>query len=305
MRYSFRVLAGSQRLPYVTRVRIRGQLCRAARCRAGQFFCGVKVIRVISANLNGVRSAAKKGFFDWLEKQQADFVCVQELKAQQADMDARLCAPAALHGCFHFAMRRGYSGVGIYTRHAPDEVRTGFGVAEFDDEGRYVEVRRGALSVVSVYVPSGSSGEERQAAKYRFMDAFFEHLRALRSQGREIVVCGDWNIAHREIDLKNWKSNQKNSGFLPEERAWFGRVLDELGWVDVFRRLYPEEGEGGYTWWSNRGQAWAKNVGWRLDYQLATPQLAAQARAAAVYRDERFSDHAPLTVDYDYAPHGG
>lgn len=255
-------------------------------------------MRVISANLNGVRSAAKKGFLDWMLAQCADFVCVQELKAQETDMSPEMSAPQGWRGYFHYAQQRGYSGVGVYMRSVPDTVVTGIGVPEFDDEGRYVEVRTGNLSVVSVYVPSGSSGEVRQAAKYRFMDAFFEHLRGLMASGRDVVVCGDWNIAHREIDLKNWKSNQKNSGFLPEERAWFGRVLDELGWADVYRRLYPDAGETCYTWWSNRGQAWAKNVGWRLDYQLATPALAARAQSASVYKETRFSDHAPLTVEY-------
>jgi exodeoxyribonuclease-3 len=150
--------------------------------------------------------------------------------------------------------------------------------------------------VVSLYLPSGSSGEERQAVKFKFMAAFLPHLRELRASGREVIVCGDWNIAHKEIDLKNWRGNKKNSGFLPEERAWLTRVFDEVGFVDVFRVLHPEL--EAYTWWSNRGQAWAKNVGWRIDYQIATPGMAQSARAASIYKDERFSDHAPLTVDY-------
>ena len=257
-------------------------------------------MRIISANLNGIRSAATKGFFDWLPAQQADFVCVQELKAQEADMRPEFRACAGLAGHFHYAEKKGYSGVGLYTRPVADEVIVGLGNAEFDAEGRYVEVRRGNLSVISLYQPSGSSSPERQEAKFRFMEAFYPHLQALINSGREIVVCGDWNIAHREIDLKNWKSNQKNSGFLPEERAWMTRLFDELGWVDVYRALYPQHEGEAYTWWSNRGQAWAKNVGWRIDYQIATPGIAAKAQAAFVYKDQRFSDHAPLIVDYDW-----
>ena len=258
-------------------------------------------MRIISANLNGIRSAASKGFFDWLPAQQADFVCVQELKAQDADMRPEFRACDGLTGHFHYAEKKGYSGVGLYTRHAPDEVIVGLGNAEFDAEGRYLEVRRGNLSVISLYQPSGSSSPERQEAKFRFLEAFYPHLDALIQTGREVVVCGDWNIAHREIDLKNWKSNQKNSGFLPEERAWMTKLFDALGWVDVYRRLYPEQGAEAYTWWSNRGQAWANNVGWRIDYQIATPGIAQTARAASVYKDQRFSDHAPLIVEYDYA----
>lgn len=260
------------------------------------------MLRIISLNLNGIRSATRKGALEWLATPQAaaDIVCLQELKAQQADMAADMLAPAGYQGYFHYAEKKGYSGVGLYTRHQPDAVIEGLGIAHIDAEGRYLEVRFGNLSVISLYLPSGSSGEPRQAAKFDFMEHFFPRLAELRQSGREIVLCGDWNIAHREIDLKNWKSNQKNSGFLPEERAWLSRVLDELGWVDVYRRLYPEATGDAYTWWSNRGQAWAKNVGWRIDYQMATPGIAALARAASVYKDQRFSDHAPLIVDYEF-----
>lgn len=259
------------------------------------------MLRVITANLNGVRSAERKGFFDWMPAQQADFVCVQELKAQAADMTGATSTPAGLGGHFHYAEKKGYSGVGIYTRHAPERVVEGLGVAEFDAEGRYIELQYPGLSVISVYLPSGSSGDVRQEAKFRFMALFLPHLAALRNAGREVVLCGDWNIAHKEIDLRNWKSNQKNSGFLPEERAWLTRVFDEQGWVDVYRHLHPDTTDEAYTWWSNRGQAWAKNVGWRLDYQIATPTLARTAQATTIYKAERFSDHAPLTVDYDFA----
>jgi exodeoxyribonuclease-3 len=259
-------------------------------------------MRIISANLNGIRSAATKGFFDWLPAQRADVVCVQELKAQAADLKPEHARCDGLSGAFHYAEKKGYSGVGIYTRQAPQRVVEGLGVPEFDLEGRYIEADYGHLAVISLYQPSGSSSEERQQAKFRFMEQFFPHLERLMKSGREIVICGDWNIAHQEIDLKNWKSNQKNSGFLPEERAWMTRLFDELGWVDVYRALHPHHAGEAYTWWSNRGQAWAKNVGWRIDYQIATPGIAAKATAASVYKDQRFSDHAPLIVDYDYAP---
>jgi len=256
-------------------------------------------LRIITLNLNGIRSAASKGFFDWLPTQNADIVCVQELKAQAADLTPAMAAPDGWRGYFHHAEKKGYSGVGIYARRAPDRVVEGLGIADIDAEGRYLRCDFGDLSVVSLYLPSGSSGEERQAAKFRFMERFAPQLRALRESGREIVLCGDWNIAHREIDLKNWRGNRKNSGFLPEERDWLSGVFDHIGWVDVFRRLHPEVTEEAYTWWSNRGQAWAKNVGWRIDYQIATPGIAATARRSAIWKETRFSDHAPLLIDYD------
>jgi exodeoxyribonuclease-3 len=256
------------------------------------------MLKIISANLNGVRSATKKGFFEWMTKQKADAVCVQELKAQAADMSEEMLAPPGYYGYFHYAEKKGYSGVGIYCRKKPDAVVIGFGNKEFDDEGRYVQCDFGNLSIISVYCPSGSSSEERQQAKFRFMELFLPHLEVLSKSGREIVICGDWNIAHKEIDLKNWKGNLKNSGFLPEERAWLSRVFDELNLVDVFRRVDQRAEQ--YTWWSNRGQAWAKNVGWRIDYHVATAGVAGNAKAVAIYKDERFSDHAPLTIEYDH-----
>ena len=255
-------------------------------------------MRVISLNLNGIRSACSKGMLDWLAQQQADVVCLQELKAQDADLKPEMRKPHGFTGYFHYAEKKGYSGVGIYTRYEPESVVEGLGIAEFDSEGRYIELQFGKLSVISVYLPSGSSSDERQIVKYRFMDAFLPHLEQLRASGREVIICGDWNIAHKEIDLKNWRGNRKNSGFLPEEREWLTRVFDEVGFVDVFRALHPEL--EAYTWWSNRGQAWAKNVGWRIDYQIATPDVARTARVASIYRNERFSDHAPLTIDYDW-----
>ncbi len=257
-------------------------------------------MRIITLNLNGIRSAGRKDFFKWMTRQRADVVCVQELKAQAADLSAGMRGPGSFKGYFHHAEKKGYSGVGLYCRREPDRVVEGIGRRDIDAEGRYLRADFGPLSVISVYLPSGSAGEHRQKIKFHFMDHFFPYLRNLAAEGREILLCGDWNIAHREIDLRNWRANQKNSGFLPEERAWLTSVFDELGWVDVYRRLHPDATGAAYTWWSNRGRAWAKNVGWRIDYHVATPKLAATAKRAAIYKKQRFSDHAPLTIDYDY-----
>ncbi len=257
--------------------------------------------RLVTLNLNGIRSAANKGFVDWATQAGADCMGVQELKAQAADVAGRFDTVAGMQGHFHFAEKKGYSGVGIYSRKTPTEVIVGLGQADFDAEGRYVEARfdtaQRNLSIISCYFPSGSSGDERQAVKFRFLDHVYPHLLALKAE-REFILVGDINIAHQQIDLKNWKGNLKNSGFLPEERGWMTRLLDEAGLVDVFRTLNPRPEQ--YTWWSNRGQARANNVGWRLDYHLATPGMAALARREAIYLDQRFSDHAPLTVDYDF-----
>ena len=264
-------------------------------------------MKIITANLNGIRSAASKGFFEWLQAQQADALGVQEIKAQADVVEGTYSQVAGLAGHFHCAEKKGYSGVGLYTRAEPSDVRVGLGVPEFDAEGRWIEKRFDQpgrkLSLISCYFPSGSSGEERQQAKFRFLDAMAPHLAALRAE-REFILLGDVNIAHQEIDLKNWKGNLKNSGFLPEERAWMTQLLGsdkgQGGLVDVYRHLHPREEAAAYTWWSNRGQAWANNVGWRIDYHLATPALAATARQASVYKAQRFSDHAPLSIDYDF-----
>ena len=255
------------------------------------------MLRIISANLNGIRSATSKGLFPWLEKQHADVICLQELKAQASDMTREMLQPDGLFGYFHYAEKKGYSGVGIYSKKQPDAIIEGLGIADIDAEGRYIEAQFGNLSVISVYLPSGSSGEERQAVKFSFMARFYPHLQKLHASGREVVICGDWNIAHQEIDLKNWKGNKKNSGFLPEERAWMTQLLND-GWVDTYRMLYPDATDACYTWWSNRGQAWSKNVGWRIDYQIATKGIASTACNAEIYKAERFSDHAPLIIDY-------
>ena len=260
------------------------------------------MFKLTSLNLNGIRSAASKGVEAWLAKAAPDCICVQEVKAQADDVLGRFDQLAGLKGHFHFAQKKGYSGVGVYSRHAPSDVVVGFGSREFDAEGRYVELRfdtpQRKFSVISAYFPSGSSGEERQQAKFRFLGEFEPHLLRLKAQ-RDFVLCGDVNIAHKEQDLKNWRGNRKNSGFLPEERAWMTRSLDELGLVDVHRRLRPQDTGEAYTWWSNRGQAYMNNVGWRLDYHLATSAVAQTARETAIYKDARFSDHAPITIEYD------
>ena len=254
-------------------------------------------MRILTLNCNGIRSARTKGLFDWLPSQAADVVCLQETKAQEHQLDHPDFRPAGWHCHYFDAEKKGYSGTAVFSRRKPDTVVRGFGVAEFDGEGRYLEARFGQLSVVSLYLPSGSSGPERQESKFRFLECFLPVMRAMRESGREYVLCGDWNIAHRPIDLKNWKSNQKNSGFLPEERAWLDQVFGELGFVDAFRAVNDEPDQ--YTWWSNRGQAWAKNVGWRIDYQITTPGIGGTAKSASIYKQQRFSDHAPLLLEYD------
>ena len=264
------------------------------------------MFKLTSLNLNGIRSATSKGLEPWLAGYQPDCICVQEVKAQAPDVLGKFEALAGLNGYFHFAEKKGYSGVGVYTRHEPTDIVVGYGSPEFDAEGRYIELRfdrpgrKGMpkLSIISAYFPSGSSGPERQQAKFRFLAEFYPHLLGLK-ENREYILCGDINIAHQEGDLKNYKSNKKNSGFLPEERAWMTRLFSEAGKVDVYRQLQPTTTDDCYTWWSSRGQAYAKNVGWRLDYHLATPAIAALARTEHIYKAQRFSDHAPITVDYE------
>jgi len=233
-------------------------------------------------------------------------ICLQETRANPEQIEDRVYHPRQFYNIYHPAERRGYSGVAIYTRREPDQLIEGFtraggggkGWREFDTEGRYVEARFGKLSVVSLYAPSGSSHDDRQAAKFRFLDLFMPLLRKFRRKRREYILCGDWNIAHKKIDLKNWRSNQKKSGFLPEERAWMDKLLGPAGYVDAFRRVNQKEDQ--YTWWSNRGRAYDNNVGWRIDYQIVTPGIGETVTKAKVYRRKRFSDHAPLTIDYDY-----
>jgi exodeoxyribonuclease-3 len=254
-------------------------------------------MRIITLNANGIRSAATKGVFEWLRKQKADVVCLQETKSQEDQLADPMFRPDG-HHCFYrdASSKKGYSGVAIYARREPDQVLTALGWDEFDNEGRYIEARFGNLSVVSLYVPSGSSGEERQQFKFKAMDRLTPVFDEWLKSGRDYVICGDWNIVRSELDIKNWRSNQKNSGCLPEERAWLNDLIEQRGWIDSFRTLKPKAVE--YTWWSNRGRARENNVGWRIDYQVATPSLRARLKHCSVYRDERFSDHAPYTVDY-------
>lgn len=254
-------------------------------------------MRIISLNANGIRAAARKGVFDWLGEQAADVVCMQETKAREEQLDDPVFHPEG-HACFYrdATAKKGYSGVAIYARRKPDAVLTELGWDAFDEEGRYVEARFGNLSVVSLYVPSGSSGEERQQFKYRAMDWLRPIFDDWIASGRDYVICGDWNIVRGENDIKNWQGNQKNSGCLPEERAWLNALIEDGGWVDSFRTLKPEAVE--YTWWSNRGRARENDVGWRIDYQLVTPALAKRLKSCTIYRETFFSDHAPYTVDY-------
>ncbi|MEQ8208124.1 MAG: exodeoxyribonuclease III [Woeseia sp.] len=248
-------------------------------------------------NANGIRAAARKGFFQWMQLQDADVVCIQETKAQLHQLTDDCFAPAGYHCYYEDAVKKGYSGVAIYTRHEPKKIIRGLGISEFDDEGRYLEVQLDGLSVVSLYLPSGSSGDLRQDVKFRFLDHFLPHLQKMKRRRSEVIVCGDWNIAHKKIDIKNWRGNQKNSGFLPEEREWMDHLFGKHEFVDTFRVVNEEADQ--YTWWSNRGRAWDNNVGWRIDYQIATPGLRDKVIATDIFKDIRFSDHAPLTVDYD------
>lgn len=256
-------------------------------------------MRIITINTNGIRAAERKGFFPWLAQQDADVVCIQETKAQPDQLTAEAFRPAGYHCYYHSAAKKGYSGVAVYSKHKPDKVIVGMGFDDIDSEGRYLEIQLGNLSVISLYLPSGSSKEERQAFKYSVMDRYMPILQKSARNERDYIICGDWNIAHKEIDLKNWKANQKNSGFLPEERAWLDQLFNKEHWSDGFRAINQEVDQ--YTWWSNRGQAWAKNVGWRIDYQVISEHLEEKVQSAYIYKDERFSDHAPLIMDYDYA----
>lgn len=256
-------------------------------------------MRIISLNANGIRSAERKGFFTWMRQQNADVVCIQETKAQTHQLAADPFYPAGYHCFYHDAEKKGYSGVALYCRKPPTQVINGLGWSDIDTEGRFIEAQFGNLSIISLYLPSGSSGEGRQAVKFSFLERFMPYLKARAQNGRDYILCGDWNIAHKNIDLKNWRGNQKNSGFLPEERAWLDQLFADGHWLDAFRLINQEAEQ--YTWWSNRGQAWAKNVGWRIDYQIINAPLKGRVTATSIYKDERFSDHAPLIMDYDYA----
>lgn len=256
-------------------------------------------MRIITLNANGIRSAERKGFFSWLQQQNADCVCIQETKAQTHQLDAEIFCPANYHCFYYDAEKKGYSGVALYCKSQPDRVISGLGWADVDSEGRFIEAQFGRLSVISLYLPSGSSGEERQTFKFSVLDRLLPYLQQRIAENRDFIICGDWNIAHKAIDLKNWRGNQKNSGFLPEERAWLDKLFASEQWLDAFRLINTQAEQ--YTWWSNRGQAWAKNVGWRIDYQIISQSLKDKVTSATIYKEERFSDHAPLLMDYDYS----
>ncbi len=254
-------------------------------------------MKITTLNCNGLRSAVQKGFFDWLRKEGPDVLCLQETRLSDELTENPSFHPAGYHCYFNNALKKGYSGVAVFCKTEPDSVIAGDGWETMRGEGRYLEARFGKLSVVSLYLPSGSSGPERQAVKFDFMTRFMERLRTMCRSRREYVLCGDWNIAHKVIDIRNWRSNQKNSGFLPEERAWMDELFGPAGFIDAFRVVNSEADQ--YTWWSNRGRAREKNVGWRIDYQVLTPGLGRKVISASIYKDARFSDHAPLTIVYD------
>ena len=253
-------------------------------------------MKVITYNVNGIRAAARKGFYEWLEQQNADVICLQEIRADNSITQKDTFQPTGYHNFYKAAEKKGYSGVAIYTREKPDRVIDTLGWEICDMEGRYLQIDLGNLSIVSLYLPSGSSSDERQAVKYAFLDEYLPILKEQFNSGRDFIICGDFNIVHKEIDIKNWKANQDSSGCLPEERAWLDTLFDELGFVDAFRQV--ESGPGHYTWWSNRGRARENNVGWRIDYQMITPSLKDRIKSAHVFKEKWFSDHAPLIIEY-------
>lgn len=256
-------------------------------------------MKIISFNANGIRAAARNGFYEWLTAQNPDFVCLQETKVQASEATlGELFYPTGYFCEYYNAQKKGYSGVAIYARKQPQRILRGLGFDYCDNEGRYIQFDYPKLSVISLYLPSGTSGEVRQQVKYDFLDRFAEHLMKLKNEGRELILCGDYNIAHKKIDLKNWRGNQKNSGFLPEERAWMDKLFGDMGFIDAFRVRNQEEEQ--YTWWSYRSpSAWDKNVGWRIDYQVITPGLIDSVKNVSVSREKRWSDHAPLIIDYE------
>lgn len=260
------------------------------------------MLRIITCNVNGIRAAARKGFFHWMAAQQADIIALQETKAQEHQLPPEALDLPEFNTAFVDAQRKGYSGVALYARRRPDRIVRGLGIEEYDAEGRFVRMDFGNLSVASLYVPSGTSGPARQAVKEAFLDRFIAHLAQMKNEGRSFIICGDYNIAHREIDVFDPRSCARTTGFLPQERAWFDDVVDRVGWVDAFRTVNHETRQ--FSWWANWPGAYERNLGWRIDYQLVTPDLAPAVRSASIYRDERFSDHAPVTIEYDLPESG-
>jgi exodeoxyribonuclease-3 len=254
------------------------------------------MIRVITLNVNGIRASQKKGLFDWLLNQKADVICLQEVRAPLDILSKDVFQLSGYHCYYEVAERKGYSGVAIYSKKKPLNIKQGLGFELADTEGRYIHAEYENFVVASLYLPSGTSGDERQDLKYEFLDKYEAILCKIKKDKKQWIIAGDWNIAHKEIDLKNWKPNQKNSGFLPEERAWLDKIFYKKGFIDAFREVNKNPDQ--YTWWSNRGRAWDNNVGWRIDYQVVTPGLKGKVKNASIYRDERFSDHSPLIIDY-------
>ena len=256
-------------------------------------------MKIVTFNANGIRSAARKGFFEWMQDSAPDFVCMQELKAHRDQLAENLLAPQGYRGYFQFAEKKGYSGTAIYCKAPPSDVKVGLGWNDFDSEGRLVRIDYNNLSIISIYLPSGTSSDDRQKFKEIILDRLKPVLLNFRKEKRDFIICGDINIAHKPVDLRNWKGNRNNSGFLPQERAWMDWLFGEAGYVDAFRVINSRPGQ--YTWWSNRGEAYAKNVGWRLDYHIVTAGLSKRTESVSVFRETKFSDHAPVIVNYDIA----
>ena len=255
-------------------------------------------MKVISFNSNGIRAASRKGFWKWFKYQNADFLCIQETKSQLWQLESDISHfPLDYYYSFFDAKKKGYSGVAIYAKYKPQNIIKGIGIDWIDNEGRYIQFDYEKFSIISLYIPSGSSGIIRQIYKMDFLENYHNILEQQIKQRRDIIICGDFNIVHKEIDIKNWKQNQKNSGVLVEERAWLDDIF-KLGWVDGFRQINQKPLQ--YTWWSNRGKARIKNIGWRIDYQIISSQMKECVIDANIYKENWFSDHAPLILSYDY-----
>ncbi len=253
-------------------------------------------MKIITLNVNGLRAAVRKGLLDWLTEQQADIVCMQEIRANTDQLDQKTLNFFA-HNYFFSAKRKGYSGTAIYSKHQPKSIIKGLENDIADSEGRYLQLDFADFSVASLYLPSGSSKDSRQQIKFDFLDMYIKKLKSIINSDRNFIICGDFNIVHKEIDIKNFKTNQKSSGCLPQERAWLDKVFTEIGFIDAFRNIDKRAEQ--YTWWSNRGRARANNVGWRIDYQIVTPKLKNKILDVEIYKEKFFSDHAPLIIKYD------
>ena len=254
-------------------------------------------MKVITVNVCGIRSSQKKGIFDWLSKSKADHICMQETRALEEQIDNDNFVLKGYSRYMNIADKKGYSGVAIYSKHKPSEIINTFSKSIFEKEGRFLSLDFEHYTVASIYFPSGSSGEERQKMKYEFMALFEKYVKKEIKKKKTLILCGDYNIAHTKDDIKNWKSNQKNSGFLPEERSWMTKLIENIGLVDAFRIKCKHSDV--YTWWSNRGNAYNNNVGWRIDYQMVTNNLLDKIKKVSVYKGQKFSDHAPLVIHYD------